>query len=284
MKVFLSWSGKRSRFVAEALRGWLPRVIQSLRPWMSDEDIAAGSRWLLDVSGQLADAKVGILCVTPENQGNPWLVFEAGALSKTLDQPFVCPLLFDLGPAQLTGPLAQFQALTLDRAGVLRVLQNLNNVLGHEALSQKDLEEIFEVWWPKLEQRLAEIPPIDQEEHIAKRGVEDLLEEVLGNTREQLRRENVRIEHSAVRDQRMDAFLPKFEQLVTFAEQYWVTRGKDLKGVLSAGATAPEFAAIAERMFGGVPPSMEAIVDDMKALSETNKAQLVDLLTPPQQG
>ena len=98
MKVFISWSGQRSHYIADSLRGWLPRVIQSLRPWMSDEDIAAGSRWLPEIAKELSDARVGVLCITPENQSSPWLLFEAGALSKTLDQTFVCPLLFDMRP------------------------------------------------------------------------------------------------------------------------------------------------------------------------------------------
>jgi TIR domain len=110
MKVFLSWSGTRSKFIAEALRWWLPRVIQSVRPWMSDEDISAGSRWLSNVSSELSEAKLGIICVTPENKNNPWLLFEAGALSKVIDQAHVCPFLIDLTPGQLAGPLSQFQA------------------------------------------------------------------------------------------------------------------------------------------------------------------------------
>src|ERR1700731_3125213 len=102
MKIFLSWSGARSKFLAEALRGWLPRVIQSVKPWMSDKDISAGSRWLSEVASELSESKLGIICVTPENQNNPWLLFEAGALSKTLEQTHVCPFLFELTPSQLT--------------------------------------------------------------------------------------------------------------------------------------------------------------------------------------
>ena len=127
MRVFISWSGSRSRHLADALRSWLPKVLQSIKPWMSDEDISAGARWLPEVSGELSAARVGILCVTPENQAAPWLIFEAGALSKTLDQNFVCPVLFDLDLGQLSGPLAQFQASRFARDGVLRLTDTLNN-------------------------------------------------------------------------------------------------------------------------------------------------------------
>lgn len=35
--IFISWSGKRSLHAAEALRDWLPNVIQAAKPWMSDQ-------------------------------------------------------------------------------------------------------------------------------------------------------------------------------------------------------------------------------------------------------
>jgi hypothetical protein len=71
MNVFISWSGPRSRFLAEALRAWLPRVIQAAKPWMSDEDISAGSRWLAEIQSELSLSSLGIICVTPENQNSP---------------------------------------------------------------------------------------------------------------------------------------------------------------------------------------------------------------------
>ena len=42
MDVFISWSGDRSKFVAEQLKGWLKKVIQLINPWMSSADLLAG--------------------------------------------------------------------------------------------------------------------------------------------------------------------------------------------------------------------------------------------------
>jgi hypothetical protein len=37
--VFISWSGERSKLIAEAFYEWLPMVIQSAKPWMSGVSI-----------------------------------------------------------------------------------------------------------------------------------------------------------------------------------------------------------------------------------------------------
>ena len=82
MKVFISWSGELSRRVAEILRGWLPNVNQKLDTFVSSQDIEMGSRWEEGIAGQLAGTHCGILCLTPQNREKPWVLFEAGALSK----------------------------------------------------------------------------------------------------------------------------------------------------------------------------------------------------------
>jgi hypothetical protein len=50
MKVFISWSGERSKAVAKVLRRRLGNIIQAVDPYMSDQDIDKGVRWFDDVS------------------------------------------------------------------------------------------------------------------------------------------------------------------------------------------------------------------------------------------
>ena len=101
MKIFISWSGQRSKNVAEYLRTWIPKVIQSVKLWMSSEDILAGDRWNRDIAVELEKSKFGIICLTPENMNKPWILFEAGALAKTIDKTLVCPYLIDLDPTEI---------------------------------------------------------------------------------------------------------------------------------------------------------------------------------------
>ena len=44
MKLFISWSGKRSHMLASTLRDWLPLVLHYIQPWVSEGDIDAGGR------------------------------------------------------------------------------------------------------------------------------------------------------------------------------------------------------------------------------------------------
>src|SRR5262245_34922697 len=116
MKVLISWSGNRSKEVAIALRSWLKLILYYVEPWMSEQDIQAGDRWADVLRAQLKDAKFGIICVTRDNIASSWMLFEAGALSKSLDdETKVVPFLFDLDTRELSSPLSLFQAKKAER-------------------------------------------------------------------------------------------------------------------------------------------------------------------------
>jgi hypothetical protein len=183
MKLFLSWSGERSQAMAEALRDWLPKVIQAIQPWMSAVDIDRGARWSSDIAVELEQTSFGILCLTPENLTSAWIHFEAGALSKTLEKTLVCPYLFELEPADLNGPLVQFNAAKANKEDTWKLLLTINDVQ-ETPLPKSTLDESFEVWWPKLEEKLIALP-IPQLQVKSERPEREILEEILGLVREQ---------------------------------------------------------------------------------------------------
>jgi hypothetical protein len=186
MDVFISWSGERSRAAAEALRGWLPKIINAIKPWLSSEDIDKGARWSTDVATRLEAAKAGIICLTQSNLHSDWILFEAGALSKTLKNTFVCPFLIGLEPSDVKPPLAQFQATKATRDDVLKLLKTLNAALGDSALTEIHIDDAFEVWWPKLEFLLNALPTDDSKTK-THRPDRELLEEILAVVRNQTR-------------------------------------------------------------------------------------------------
>jgi TIR domain len=152
MKIFISWSGERSKAVALALHQWLKDVIQTLEPWMSAVDIEAGARWSVDVADRLQQTRFGIICLTGENLTAPWLLFEAGALAKTLSDTYVCPYLIGIEPTDIPGgPLTQFQGKRANKKETWELLRSINNALKDEKLAEDQLSRYFERWWGDLE-------------------------------------------------------------------------------------------------------------------------------------
>ncbi|HEY0558340.1 MAG TPA: toll/interleukin-1 receptor domain-containing protein [Thermoanaerobaculia bacterium] len=154
LKVFISWSGTASRTLALALRDWLPVVLPGIDPFDSNRDIAIGKRWACDLAQQLERTEVGILCVTPFNLDSPWLNFEAGALSKAVEQAYLMPILFGVERSNLQDPLAQFQSTLFTKAEMWKLVVSLNNLLKEERMSDEDLLKRFQARWPKLRGQL----------------------------------------------------------------------------------------------------------------------------------
>jgi hypothetical protein len=143
--VFIGWSGERSRLVAEFLRGWLPMVLQAAKPWMSETDIEKGSRGLDELGKALSEIKVGITCLTPENLNQPWIFFEAGALSKTIeDKSRLCTYLTGgLEPHDVRPPLGMFQATQSTRADTLKLLHTINRAVSGDPVPEDNLDQLF---------------------------------------------------------------------------------------------------------------------------------------------
>jgi hypothetical protein len=189
MKVFLSWSKPRSQEVASALRDWLPDVLQTSDPWMAAEDIQAGQRWGKEIESQLDTSAIGIICVTPENQAEPWLNFEAGAISKKAGAEHlsrVAPYVLGMRKEDLRLPIGQFQAKAADERGTFELVQMINR-LQERPLPDAKLKDAFTVWWPKLEARLKVVAEKNHSP-VPKRSSEEKIDELLDLTRSLFRR------------------------------------------------------------------------------------------------
>ncbi|MGL6624694.1 toll/interleukin-1 receptor domain-containing protein [Aeromonas jandaei] len=184
MKVFLSWSGERSRLVATLLDEWLRCVLQAIRPWISTKDIDRGSLWFSEIQDQLQDVTTGIICLTQENKEKPWILFEAGALAKGLSNSRVCTLLIDLEPHDIRDPLAQFNHTKPDQSGIYALVHTLNNRLGDNRLDPAILSKVLDTYWTQFEERfqtiITDTPMIEKPKA---RPEKDMLAEILEHTR-----------------------------------------------------------------------------------------------------
>ncbi|ALM66698.1 toll/interleukin-1 receptor domain-containing protein [Vibrio parahaemolyticus] len=185
MELFISWSGEQSKKIAEAIREWVPCVVQAVKPYYTPEDINKGQRWSPEISKKLESSSVGIIILTPYNLEAPWLMFEAGALSKSFDSSAVCPILFGVTPTDIKGPLVQFQCSEFGKQEMLKLLKSINEHLGEQKLEEKTLSSIFDVFWPKLEEQISQIvsEPQSGQDKPSVRSDRDILEEVLRLTR-----------------------------------------------------------------------------------------------------
>jgi hypothetical protein len=198
VKIFVSWSGSRSQALAEALRNWLPLVLHYAKPWLSKSDIQAGDRWSIEVAKELQESNFGIICVTKDNLASPWILFESGALAKSMEDGRVIPLLLDLDFKEVSGPLAQFQAKKADQTGIRELVFGLNKS-APESEPEERLGQIFDPLYAQFGTAVDAIPASETGQK-ATRPQGEILEELVSSVR------NVEMR---VRDAMDEGFSPK---------------------------------------------------------------------------
>lgn len=200
MDIFLSWSGERSRKAAEAFYHWLPDVLQSVRPWMSSEDIRSGAGWNQQIRTALNTSNFGIVFVTRDNQESTWLMFEAGALAKHVEEACVVPLIVDddLTPAMLDGPLGQLQAREANKEKVRRLVHDIN-FNAEVRISDDRVDRCFAANWKRLKEMLDKLPPPEGEK--PELDEKAMLSQILGILRSEGRKGQTIVLGRAVEDQ-----------------------------------------------------------------------------------
>jgi hypothetical protein len=176
------------------LKEWLPSVIQTIEPYVSSQDIDKGARWSTDIAKELEDSSFGIVCITQENVQDAWLNFEAGALSKSVEKSRVCPFLFGVKRASVKGPALQFQSTVFEEDDVKKLLHSINSAMDTPCLEEGRLDSIYEVWWPKLKEKLDLLTgerdqqtEKTEQEQLGDSTSTEVLEEILELTRSQQR-------------------------------------------------------------------------------------------------
>lgn len=179
-KVFISWSGKLSQKIGEEFCNWLPSVLQTISTYFTPNDVEKGSKWNSEISKQLEESIIGIICLTKENLEKPWIMFEAGALSKQLEISKVCTVLFGISNSDLKGPLTQFQSTPFSKEEIRKLLHSINKSSKDNILDDKILDSAFEMCWPNFEQRIISLLETDDsQEQLPQRPEKETLAEIL---------------------------------------------------------------------------------------------------------
>lgn len=184
MRLLISWSGSKSRAAAKLIQEFVPVIIQSAFPFMSAEDLPVGSSWVSALSSAIESADVAVIVVTAENMTSPWLMFEVGAISAR--QTTIVAMLIDVSPVDISGPLASFQCLSLNREGMQMLLQ-LVNERASSPVPKHSIDRLSDAFWPDFERKLgqlAKLPSITDVAPIPRdtetvRSTRDLLTEIL---------------------------------------------------------------------------------------------------------
>lgn len=159
-RVFISWSGKRSKHVAEALREWLPYVLQDVEPFVSSINIQAGELWDDVIRERVRTSGFCILCVTSGNLRSEWLHYEAGAMREGMAIP-VAPFLLGVGMEQLSGPFRRLQAKHADEAGTTELILSLGQAIKTSS-SEAFIRNAVSKNWGDLKSKLDNAPTDDE--------------------------------------------------------------------------------------------------------------------------
>jgi hypothetical protein len=161
-----------------ALRDWLPLVLRYVKPWMSERDLAAGDRWALQLGRTLEDSAYGIVVLTKDSFANPWILFEAGALSRSFDGDALCPLLLDVAYSDiLASPLYQFHAKKANRESIKSIIDAING----RAKAPEDVaivDAAFKGLWLQLHSALEMVPHLRDPK--PERSQAEILEDIAG--------------------------------------------------------------------------------------------------------
>lgn len=194
LKIFVSWSGPVAEKIAGVVADWIPLIFPNAVPWLSTDGISAGQRGMAEIEKGLQGADFGVICVTPDNIGEPWLNFEAGAISNAVGGTArVVPLLTGFTSKVVKGPLQVFQAVFSDKAGFDSIAKSINESLAEGTRPQENLKRTLDAFWPQLDANMATLRQ-EIEKHSkpstagpgarAEKGQREMIEEILLRVRD----------------------------------------------------------------------------------------------------
>jgi len=152
--VFISWSGGRSKTIAQAMKNWVKQAVQASEPWTSFDDIETGARALEAIAARLETSPIGVTCLTPENLNAPWIHFEAGALSAKKGQERVCVFLWEVALKDVPATLKQFQCVRSTKEDLQKLAVTINGAMGDLKVEDQRIRHASDAAWGEFNEVL----------------------------------------------------------------------------------------------------------------------------------
>lgn len=144
IKIFISWSGKFGKLIAEYLYSNLFNYA-NLQPWISSH-ITAGSAWFEETKEALNNSDYGVVCLTPGTSKKPWINFEIGWLYGKLNNCKIITFEEEIG-----SPLTHLQRRSgLDKNTWFELLREM---IPQDLRSNDEIRDRVELKFPELEQK-----------------------------------------------------------------------------------------------------------------------------------
>lgn len=147
--VFLSWSGDQSKKIAEAFEELFKAVFApTIRCFLSTKNIGAGARSIGELFRALEKCNYGVCFINSENAKAPWIQFEAGALSKIIDDSRVMVLLLEENSINnLFGtPLGEFQHKLFNKEDIRSIFEEIIKIFDYSDDKDSFLQRFDSSW------------------------------------------------------------------------------------------------------------------------------------------
>lgn len=269
MDIFLSWSGDTSKQIAQLLKNWLPTVIQCLQPFYSPDDISKGKSWGGEISKVLNKCDFGILILTKDNIRSPWILFEAGALSKNIDLSRVCTMLFGIKDTDVEAPLNLFQNTKFEKEDIKKLMVEINHYLGSNAIKSELLILTFDKMWADLESGISKILSKSEDNSELNKEIRsdrELIEETVGLLRDIRYNYIPLISEKPEVERKTNIVLNKKRSQIIFYEEdeelYWLYLDQ-----LNSSAAILDFIFQINRKRWCSPRQIQAFIDFLEELS-----------------
>ncbi|MBT2521809.1 TIR domain-containing protein [Arthrobacter sp. ISL-28] len=182
MKVFISWS-KNSRDAGRAVSTAVSEIFAPVVTTFISQEIRAGSRALEEIDDALDNTDFGIICLTRSNQTEQWINYEAGALSRQVEnkRQRMGVLLVDFESVdEVNSPMNIFQCKMATLQGFSELMLSLNELSPN--VKEDTLSKRINLVWPDVEkeiQAVKEAKPQEDLPDVPVKTADDKLDELL---------------------------------------------------------------------------------------------------------